>query len=68
METTTIQIGGMSCNGCVAKLTSVLGRLPGVQSADVSLDTGKAIVQFDPGRATVDAFRQAIADAGYELV
>ncbi|KAF0812936.1 Copper chaperone CopZ [Andreprevotia sp. IGB-42] len=67
METTTIQISGMSCSGCVAKLTSVLGRLPGVQSADVSLDNGRAIVQFDPARASVDVFKQAIENAGYDL-
>ncbi|WP_035053125.1 heavy-metal-associated domain-containing protein [Andreprevotia chitinilytica] len=68
METTTIKIGGMSCSGCVLTLTSVLGRLPGVQLADVSLDRGSATIQFDPSKVKVEQFQAAIENAGYDLV
>lgn len=68
METTTIAIKGMSCEGCVSSVTKVLRELPGVAKAEVTLQPGQAVVEFDP--ATVDraALCQAIEEAGFEAL
>jgi copper chaperone len=66
METTTIQIAGMSCGGCTASVTKVLSEIPGVVQADVQLAPGQATVEFDPARVTRAALCAAIADAGFD--
>lgn len=67
METTTLAIDGMTCGGCVASVTRVLTRLPGVARADVSLEKAQAIVQHDPAAAPVAALRTAVEDAGFSV-
>jgi copper chaperone len=66
METTTIKVTGMTCQGCVRSVTRVLQAVPGVKTVDVSLERGEAQLQFDPARADAPAFRKAIEDAGFQ--
>jgi copper chaperone CopZ len=66
METTTIKVSGMTCQGCVRSVTRVLQALPGVEKVDVSLERGEAALRFDPARAGTPAFRKAIEDAGFQ--
>ena len=68
MQTTNIQIGGISCMGCVSTLTRVLTGIEGVQSAQIDKDSAMAKVEFDPAVTNADEFRQAIEDAGYDVV
>ena len=66
MENTVIKVGGMSCQGCVKNITDVLGALPGVISAEVSLDAAEARVAFEPQQINRDALIGAIEDAGFD--
>lgn len=66
MDRITLQVGGMTCNGCVASVTRVIRALPGVASAAVSLTDGTATVEFDPERSSVELIRRAIETAGYQ--
>lgn len=66
MDTKTIRIDGMHCDGCAQRLKRVLEREPGVEKADVSYKGGEAHVQFDGQRITTDRLRQVIERAGYE--
>ena len=66
MESTVIKIGGMSCQGCVKNISGVLGALPGVASAEVSLDAVEAKVAFDPQVIARAALLEAIEDAGFD--
>jgi copper chaperone len=66
METTVIQIGGMSCQGCVKNIGGVLTAMVGVQSADVSLEAGQANVVFDPQAVSRPDLLAAIEDAGFD--
>ncbi|HEX7329678.1 MAG TPA: heavy metal-associated domain-containing protein [Casimicrobiaceae bacterium] len=66
METTTIEVGGMTCQGCVASVTRVLKAVPGVSDANVTLEPGSATVVFDATQTNVAALRAAIEDAGYD--
>ena len=67
MESITIPIEGMTCGGCVANVERVLKAIDGVQSVNVSLDPGQAVVEFVPGRVDPSRLRSAIEDAGYEV-
>jgi len=55
----------MSCAHCVRAVFTSLGGVEGVARADVSI--GAAEVEHDD-RVTVEALREAIAVAGYEVV
>lgn len=68
MQTTTLEIGGISCGGCVRTLTTVLSAIPGVHSAVVDQQTARATVDYDATATGPDEFRQAIEDAGYDVV
>jgi copper chaperone len=66
METTTIKVSGMTCQGCVRSVTRVLQAVPGVDSVTVSLERGEAELRFDAARAGAPEFRKAVEDAGFE--
>jgi len=66
MENTLIKVGGMSCQGCVKNITTVLTALEGVASAEVSLEAAEAKVSFDPARVSREALKGAIEDAGFD--
>jgi copper chaperone len=66
METATIDVGGMSCAGCVASVTRVLKAVPGVQDATVTLQPGVATISYDATRTDLPALKAAIREAGYD--
>ncbi len=66
METTQIKIGGMSCQGCVGNITTVLQGMAGVETASVSLEAAEATVRFDPAQVDRAALLNAIEDAGFD--
>jgi copper chaperone CopZ len=67
MEKTTLAVGGMTCMGCVAGVKRVLDGIPGVASAEVTLEPGQATVTYDPATAGLQAIKAAISDAGYDV-
>lgn len=58
-------IGGMTCAGCVANVEGALRSVPGVAKVVVNLATGKAGVEYDPGRASIVDLKKAVEDVGY---
>lgn len=66
MATTVVRVGGMSCQGCVKSVTQVLQDLPGVATAEVSLEKGEALVAHDESKVSREAMVRAIEDAGFE--
>lgn len=67
MTTTTIEIKGMTCAGCVNSVTKALKGVDGVQDANVDLEKGQATVTFDDTKTNVDVLKQAVEDAGYDV-
>lgn len=57
-------VEGMTCSSCVGNITSALNRKPWVHSADVSLLTNSASVNFE-GKKHLDDIIKAIEDTGY---
>lgn len=68
METTTLNIAGMSCNMCVKHVTHALKNVDGVVDVEVQLDPPTATVTYDPQVADLAAFKAAVAEADYEVV
>ena len=68
METIQLNIEGMTCNGCVSSVKNVLQQIPGVSSAEVSLDQKRATVIFNPAQCTPAQFKAAVENAGFDVV
>jgi len=66
MAKTTLDVTGMTCNHCVHAVRTALEALPGVRSARVELDRGRAVVEYDESRASPREMTTAVAEAGYE--
>ena len=49
----------------VGTVRKALEKVPGVESAKVDLKTHRAIVSFDPSKATPELLTKATADAGF---
>jgi len=64
---TVLQIEGMSCNHCVKHVKEALEAVPGVQSADVSLEGKSAAVEHG-AEADIGALKEAVTEAGYEVL
>jgi copper chaperone len=67
MQIAIIKINGMTCTGCVNSVKNVLEKIPGVDSADVSLEQKQATIQYDAATTGVNQFKNAIEDAGFEI-
>ena len=57
----------MTCAACVHHVDNALRQLPGVHSANVSLGTETAFVQFKPAEVTKSDLIKAISGAGYSI-
>lgn len=66
METTTLNIKGMTCMGCVSSVTRVLKAAPGVREAQVTLQPAQARVEYDAALTSPAQLRAAVEDAGYD--
>jgi copper chaperone len=67
METTIIPVQGMTCMGCVSSVKRVLGNLPGITQAEVSLEKAQTAVTYDPAKTSLQEIKAAITDAGYDV-
>jgi Cu+-exporting ATPase len=58
----------MDCASCVAHVEKAARKVPGVADVRVNLARGRALVKFDPDRATGEQISSAITDSGYPAV
>ena len=65
MNVVELDVEGMTCAACAARIEKNLNKLDGVE-ASVNLATDKATVRFDPQRQVVDGLIQRIRDSGYD--
>ena len=61
-------VQGMGCAACVARVESALKNAKGVCSASVSLASNSALVEYDASVTTPGELRQAVKDAGYDML
>ncbi len=67
MQTTKLNVSGMTCGACVGHVTRALSSVPGVDKVDVSLSENIADVKFDEARVSMATLRTAIQSAGYDV-
>ena len=60
-----LQLHGMTCAACAARIEKVLNRTDGVRAA-VNFATETARVEFDPAKSSPPALIDAIRNAGYD--
>jgi copper chaperone len=68
MQTEILKVKGMTCMGCVNSVKNVLEKIPGVSSSEISLEQGQVKIQYDDAMAGTAQLREAIEDAGFEVV
>lgn len=60
-----IAISGMVCDACVQAITHEVGRLEGVRSVEVDLESETAVVVYAEGTVEPAALEQTIEALGY---
>jgi Cu+-exporting ATPase len=63
-----LQIGGMSCASCVARIETALLSVEGVKHASVNLATARVSVSYHPAVTDLPTIQAAIHDAGYQIL
>ena len=63
--TAELELGGMHCSACAARIEHALGRVPGVASASVNLATARAFVSYNGSAISAGELCQTVADVGY---
>ena len=64
-QTVTLSVPGMTCSACPITVKKALQKVPGVEKVVTTYEPKEAVVTFDDAKTTVDALRQATANAGY---
>ncbi len=64
-ETREYTVTGMTCGHCVSSVREEVAEIAGVDTVDVDLGSGRLTVTGSD--VAEDAFRGAVADAGYEV-
>lgn len=62
----TLNITGMTCASCANTIERRVGKLEGVQTANVNLATEKLVVEFDDTLTSLQNIKETIEKAGYE--
>ena len=62
-----LNVSGMTCGSCAARVQKTLGRQSGVERADVNFATQRATVVFDPAQVALDDLVAAVGKIGYGL-
>lgn len=68
MNSVTLKVEGMHCEGCAQTIEALLGAEPGVQRATVSFEAHEAQVRFDPNAIDDGQIVAAVKRAGYQAV
>ncbi|NIS81090.1 MAG: heavy metal translocating P-type ATPase [Anaerolineales bacterium] len=68
LEQVTLPISGMTCASCVSTIEGALQEIPGVLEATVNLATEKASITYVPTIASLQDFKRAVAEVGYEIL
>ena len=63
---TALSVEGMNCASCVEHVRKAAANMPGVESCQVNLAAGRAVVRFDPARTDPQRIAAAITASGYD--
>lgn len=63
---TILRSQDLSCPSCIVKIEKALGRVDGVDRAEVKFNSGRIEIEHDPERAPAEALVRAVRGVGYE--
>jgi len=63
-----IPVSGMTCAACARAIERAVGKLEGVEEANVNFASEKAIVKYEPKQVRLSEIKQAIANAGFKAL
>jgi len=63
----TINIGGMHCDMCVASIEKGVKELDGIVAVAVSLNDSTAVVSYEPSKVELAKIEKAIEARGYSI-
>ncbi len=61
-----LDVIGMTCGSCAARVEKTLNRFPGVE-ATVNFATGEAVVRLSDAAPTFEELRKAVQERGYDI-
>jgi copper-transporting P-type ATPase V len=64
-EVLELDVSGMTCGSCAARVQRTLARQPGVSEALVNYATGRATVELEPGAVGAEQLVAAVEGVGY---
>ena len=67
MATTVLSVPTISCEHCQKTITEALTPLPGVAAVNVDIPTKKVTVDYDPSAASVERFKEVLAEEEYPV-
>ena len=65
LETTKLDLSGMTCDHCVRTVEASLLNVAGVRAASAQLRSQSAVVEYDPALVELADMEEAVAAAGY---
>ncbi len=65
MNEISFRVPDMHCEECTQRVATVLERLKGVRSAEVTLEGKEVTAQYDADATSPDILRAAVEKAGY---
>ncbi len=65
MPTLSLEIEGMTCASCAARVETALQHVPGVVGAGVNPATERATISFNANGTTAETLVKAVEDSGY---
>ncbi|WP_111748567.1 heavy-metal-associated domain-containing protein [Salinisphaera orenii] len=67
MQTTTLTVDGMHCNGCVQVVQHVLEQHAGVKGVTVTLASKQARIAHAADQVSTEALAASVREAGYTV-
>ena len=67
VQSAQLNITGMTCAACAARIEKNLNKVPGVQQASVNFASEKVTVFFDPGVANPGKLIETVRKTGYDV-
>ncbi|MBO1001307.1 heavy metal translocating P-type ATPase [Pseudogracilibacillus auburnensis] len=67
-EESTLQISGMTCTACAARVEKGISKMTGVDKANVNFALEQLSVQYNPDQINVSEFKKEIEKIGYGVI
>lgn len=65
VETLTLKVFGMTCDGCVQSMYNAINDIVGVQNVEVNLPLEQAVIEYDDTQVDKIELICAVEDAGF---